>query len=74
MSFGLSPEVEFRLRKLKARIEKGKKEKISFNRLFEVMLDLVENRERVVKSRGAYSAIPALRTAKAQSEIGVLLR
>ena len=64
MSFKIDPEVEFRLRKLKTRIEKGKKEKISFNQLFEIILDLVENKERVAKSRGAYSAMPALKIAK----------
>ena len=59
MSLKIDPEVEFRLRKLKARIEKGKKEKISFNQLFEIMLDLVENKERVVKkSRSAYGLAP----------------
>ena len=47
--FKLSSETHFRLRKLKTRIEKGKKEKISFDQLFEIMLDIIENKERIVK-------------------------
>jgi hypothetical protein len=59
MSFRISPETEFRLRKLKARIEKGRKEKISFNQLFGTMLDIVENKERVVKkTRSVYGMAP----------------
>jgi len=47
--FEISPETHFRLRKLKIRIEKGKKEKISFDQLFEIMLDIIENKERIVR-------------------------
>lgn len=57
--FKLSPETEFRLRKLKTRIEKGKKEKISFNQLFETMLDIIENKEKITKkSRNPYGIAP----------------
>ena len=49
MSFRISPETEFRLRKLKARIEKGRKEKISFNQLFGTMLDIAENKEKIIR-------------------------
>jgi hypothetical protein len=59
ISFKISNETHFRLRKLKMRIEKGKKEKISFNQLFEVMLDMIENKEKIAKkSRNPYGITP----------------
>ena len=42
ISFKISPETEFRLRKLKQKIEKKKKEKISFDQLMRTMLDKLE--------------------------------
>jgi len=45
ISFKINPETEFRLRKLKQKIEKKKKEKISFNQLIKTMLDQIEERE-----------------------------
>jgi len=64
ISFKISNEIHFRLRKLKMRIEKGKKEKISFNQLFETMLNIIENKERIVKKRNNGCTIPALKTVK----------
>ena len=64
MSFKLNPEIEFRLRKLKVRIEKGKKEKISFNQLFEIMLGVVENKERVVRKPSGVLVMSPLKLCK----------
>jgi hypothetical protein len=42
MSFNLDPETEFRLRKLQQKLEKERKEAVSFNETLRMMLDAVE--------------------------------
>jgi hypothetical protein len=44
MSFNLDPETEFRLRKLQQKLEKEKKETVSFNEVLKTMLDAVEEK------------------------------
>jgi len=49
ISFKINPETEFRLRKFKQKIEKKKKEKISFDQLIQTILDQVEEQENTTK-------------------------
>jgi hypothetical protein len=46
MSFSLDPETEFRLRKLQQKLEKEKKEAVSFNEVLKTMLDAVEEKPK----------------------------
>jgi hypothetical protein len=44
MSFNLDPETEFRLRKLQQKLEKEKKQTVSFNEVIKTMLDAIEEK------------------------------